>query len=182
MKNIQGNRLLSDQELYMCKLHEIVERSIEEQNLLMQNLENPPLESSTVGQRISDKVARFGGSWKFIISFGVFIALWIAANTVLWHTRNSPDPYPFILLNLLLSCIAALQAPVIMMSQHRQESRDREHAEQDYRVNLKAELEIRHLHEKMDHLMQHHMLRLMEIQQVQGELLRELGERLPPRP
>ncbi|RYD37565.1 MAG: DUF1003 domain-containing protein [Verrucomicrobiaceae bacterium] len=132
----------------------------------------------TFGERISDVIADFGGSWKFIISFGVFIVIWIGMNTLLWKSEG-PDPYPFILLNLLLSCIAALQAPVIMMSQHRQESRDREHAEQDYRVNLKSELEIRHLHEKMDHLMQHHILKLMEIQQVHGELLRDLAERLP---
>ncbi|MES2708253.1 MAG: DUF1003 domain-containing protein [Verrucomicrobiota bacterium] len=136
----------------------------------------------TFGERISDGIADFGGSWKFILSFCFFIVLWIGANTFLWATGAGPDPYPFILLNLLLSCIAALQAPVIMMSQQRQESRDREHAEQDYRVNLKSELEIRHLHEKMDHLMQHHILRLMEIQQVQGELLRDLADRLPPKP
>jgi uncharacterized membrane protein len=133
----------------------------------------------TFGERVSDSIADFGGSWKFIISFTVLIVIWIGANTLLWANGNGPDPYPFILLNLLLSCIAALQAPVIMMSQQRQESRDREHAEQDYRVNLKSELEIRHLHEKMDHLMQHHIQKLMEIQQIQGELLRDLSNRLP---
>lgn len=135
----------------------------------------------TLGERISDGVADFGGSWKFIISFSVLIVLWMCANIFLWKHQSAPDPYPFILLNLLLSCIAAFQAPIIMMSQHRQETRDREHAEQDYRVNLKSELEIRHLHEKMDHLMQHHIQRLMDIQQVQGELLRELTDRLPPK-
>lgn len=135
----------------------------------------------TLGERISDGVADFGGSWKFIILFSILIVLWMCANIFLWKQQSAPDPYPFILLNLLLSCIAAFQAPIIMMSQHRQETRDREHAEQDYRVNLKSELEIRHLHEKMDHLMQHHIQRLMDIQQVQGELLRELTERLPPK-
>lgn len=161
---------------------EVIE-SLKEHDIISEAPDDEEEENArrTFGERISDGIADFGGSWRFIISFGLFILLWIAANTFLWAHQNGPDPYPFILLNLLLSCIAAFQAPVIMMSQQRQESRDREHAEQDYRVNLKAELEIRHLHEKMDHLMQHHILRLMEIQQVQGELLRELGERLPPK-
>jgi uncharacterized membrane protein len=98
---------------------------------------------------------------------------WIFVNTAVWAV-NPPDPYPYILLNLLLSCVAALQAPVIMMSQNRQESRDRRRAEQDYQVNLKAELEIRHLHEKLDHLLHHHSERLLEIQQIQIDLLRQL--------
>lgn len=157
--------------------------SLKEHDIISEAPENEEEENAkrTLGERLSDGIADFGGSWKFILSFSAFIVLWIGANTLLWAKQSGPDPYPFILLNLLLSCIAALQAPVIMMSQQRQEARDRAHAEQDYRVNLKAELEIRHLHEKMDHLMQHHILRLMEIQQVQGELLRELGERVAPK-
>lgn len=127
----------------------------------------------TFGERLADHIAAFGGSWRFIISFGAFLVLWIIANLVLFGT-NPPDPYPFILLNLMLSCLAALQAPVIMMSQNRQEVRDRQRAEQDYQINLKAELEIRHLHEKLDHLLHHHSERLLEIQQIQTDLLRQL--------
>ncbi len=127
----------------------------------------------TFGQRVSDKIAGFGGSWLFILSFVAVLTIWITANALL--AAKAFDPYPFILLNLILSCIAALQAPVIMMSQSRQEARDRAHAENDYKVNLKAELEIRHLHEKMDYLLHQHATRLMEIQHMQLESLRELA-------
>jgi uncharacterized membrane protein len=122
---------------------------------------------------LSDRIAELGGSWVFIIGFGVFLMLWVVVNTLVLAT-HPPDPYPFIFLNLILSCIAALQAPVIMMSQNRQAARDRQQAEQDYKINLKAELEIRHLHEKMDHLLHHHSQRLLEIQQIQTDLLRQL--------
>ena len=126
----------------------------------------------TFGQRVSDKIASFGGSWFFILSFMGMLVIWIAVNALL--AAKAFDPFPFILLNLMLSCIAALQAPVIMMSQSRQEARDRAHAENDYKVNLKAELEIRHLHEKMDYLLHQHATRLMELQHMQMESLREL--------
>ena len=109
----------------------------------------------------------------FISAFGGFILIWVLINTLVLILRPF-DPYPFILLNLFLSCLAALQAPIIMMSQNRQEARDRLHSENDYRVNLKAELEIRQLHEKLDHLLQHQWERLMEIQQIQIELMNEL--------
>lgn len=127
----------------------------------------------TFGERLADHIAEFGGSWGFILTFGGFLILWVLVNTVVL-TARPPDPYPFIFLNLLLSCLAAIQAPVIMMSQNRQETRDRQRAEQDYKVNLKAELEIRHLHEKVDHLLHHHSQRLLEIQQIQTDLLRQL--------
>jgi len=127
----------------------------------------------TFGERLADHIANFGGSWRFIIVFGVFILVWMAVNTAALLGRPA-DPYPFILLNLILSCLAALQAPVIMMSQNRQEAKDRLRSEHDYRVNLKAELEIRHLHEKVDHLLLHQWERLVEIQQVQLELLNEI--------
>lgn len=127
----------------------------------------------TTGERAADQIATFGGSWTFILSFFGFLFVWIAVNTT-WWTTSPEDPYPFILLNLILSCTAAVQAPIIMMSQHRQEFRDRRRAEQDYQINLKAELEIRHLHEKLDHLLHHHSERLLEIQQIQTEMLREL--------
>jgi uncharacterized membrane protein len=133
------------------------------------------------GERLADHIADFGGSWTFISLFGAFILIWIVINTILLIVRPF-DPYPFILLNLMLSCLAAVQAPIIMMSQNRQEARDRLRSESDYRVNLKAELEIRHLHEKLDHLLQHQWERLIEIQQIQIELMNELtAERRPSR-
>jgi uncharacterized membrane protein len=130
----------------------------------------------TLGDRLSDRVARFGGSWAFIISFGIFLVLWMAVNSF-FLLRKPFDPYPFILLNLILSSIAALQAPVIMMSQNRQEAKDRLRAEHDYQVNLKAELEIRLLAERIDTLISHQWQRLLEIQQIQVELMQELNER-----
>lgn len=176
MENEQ-DQLLSDQELYMCKLHEIVERSIEEQNLLMQNLDNPPIESLTFGQRISDKVARFGGSWKFIIVFSAILFVWICFNVLAIKSLQF-DPYPFILMNLVLSCIAALQAPIIMMSQNRQEEKDRKQNENDYMVNLKAEMQIRSLHEKMDLLEEQQIKTLFDTQAKQFELLAAIDKKL----
>ncbi len=127
----------------------------------------------TIGQSIADKVASFGGSWKFIIIFGVFILIWICINVV-WLFGKNFDPYPFILLNLILSCLAAIQAPVIMMSQNRQEEKDRERAKKDYMINLKSEIEIRSLHEKMDHLIIHQQQELLEIQKVQIEMMNDI--------
>jgi uncharacterized membrane protein len=135
------------------------------------------VEARTFGQRIADNVADFGGSWTFIIAFLAFILLWICANIILL-LNNGFDPYPFILLNLILSCIAALQAPVIMMSQNRQEEKDRERAKQDYMINLKSELEIRLLHEKIDHLIMHQQEELIEIQKVQIEMMNDILERI----
>ncbi|RTY99738.1 DUF1003 domain-containing protein [Flavobacterium sp. RSP49] len=131
----------------------------------------------TVGQKVADKVAAFGGSWKFIILFGVFILLWILANIYILLNKGF-DPYPFILLNLILSCLAALQAPVIMMSQNRQEEKDRERAKKDYMINLKSELEIRMLHEKLDHLIMHQQEELIEIQKVQIEMMNDILARI----
>ena len=128
------------------------------------------------GERMADRVASFGGSWRFIGLFMGVLVVWIVLNAV--HVLIRPfDPYPFILLNLVLSCVAALQAPVILMSQNRQEARDRLRAEQDYEVNRKAELELRHLHEKVDHLTQQQWQRLLVIQQAQMDLMREVAER-----
>ncbi|TDE28813.1 DUF1003 domain-containing protein [Flavobacterium ranwuense] len=131
----------------------------------------------TVGQKVADKVAAFGGSWKFIILFGVFILLWILANIYILMNKGF-DPYPFILLNLILSCLAALQAPVIMMSQNRQEEKDRDRAKKDYMINLKSELEIRMLHEKLDHLIMHQQEELIEIQKVQIEMMNDILTRI----
>jgi uncharacterized membrane protein len=129
---------------------------------------------ASFGDRIADRIAGFGGSWTFILSFIGFLFLWVGVNCLHLFHGTDVDPYPYIFLNLLLSCIAALQAPVIMMSQNRAEDRDRRNAMRDYQINLKAELEIRHLHEKMDHLLLHHSERLLEIQQYQTELLQRL--------
>ncbi len=127
----------------------------------------------TYGQRLADKVADFGGSWTFIISFVVFLLLWIGFN--IWFLNDQGfDPYPFILLNLILSCIAALQAPVIMMSQNRQEQKDRQRAKMDYMVNLKSELEIRILHEKIDHLIMHQQEHLLDLQKQQLDKMDEI--------
>jgi len=131
----------------------------------------------TFGQKLADKIASFGGSWKFIIMFGLFIGVWIASNMFIMMNKGF-DPYPFILLNLILSCLAALQAPVIMMSQNRQEEKDRERAKQDYMVNLKSELEIRMLHEKIDHLITHQQEELLNIQQVQVEMMEDIMKQL----
>lgn len=127
----------------------------------------------TTGQKLADKVASFGGSWTFIIFFGSFICIWIIGN-VYFLLNQGFDPYPFILLNLILSCLAAIQAPVIMMSQNRQEEKDRERAKKDYMINLKSELEIRILHEKIDHLIMHQQQELLEIQKEQIAMMNDI--------
>lgn len=131
------------------------------------------IQDFTFGQKIADKVASFGGSWTFIISFLSFLLIWIAANVFILANKGF-DPYPFILLNLLLSCVAALQAPVIMMSQNRTEERDRDRAKKDYMINLKSELEIRMLHEKIDHLLLHQEQSMVEIQKVQMDMMQDI--------
>jgi uncharacterized membrane protein len=156
---------------------EVVE-SLAREETVSRNVEEDWEDKRSMGQRIADLVAEFGGSWNFIISFGVVLFVWMAFNV--WATTRAVfDPYPFILLNLVLSCIAAIQAPIIMMSQKRQEEKDRLRSENDYQVNLKAELEIRHLHEKMDHLINRQWERLAEIQQIQIEILEDLADRKP---
>lgn len=134
-------------------------------------------EVRTFGQRVADKVATFGGSWTFIISFMVFLSLWIFSN-IYFLANKGFDPYPFILLNLILSCIAALQAPIIMMSQNRQEEKDRERAKKDFYVNLKAEQEIRLLQEKLDHILEHQHEELIKIQKTQLKLLEDIKSKL----
>jgi len=150
--------------------------SLQKHEILSSNPEEEFEEQLTRGQRWADRMATFGGSWAFIGVFGFVLLVWMVLNVVVLVGRAF-DPYPFILLNLVLSCLAAVQAPVIMMSQNRQESRDRQRAEHDYQVNLKAELEIRHLHQKMDHLLSKQWERLAEIQQIQMELISEIRAR-----
>ncbi len=147
--------------------------SLKDKNTLADKLDNDEGEAMTFGQRIADKVATFGGSWTFIISFTVFLLLWIILNIVFLANQGF-DPYPFILLNLILSSLAAVQAPVIMMSQNRQEEKDRERGKKDYMINLKSELEIRMLHEKIDHLIISQQQEVIEIHKVQIEMLNDI--------
>jgi uncharacterized membrane protein len=147
--------------------------AIQGNKILSENIEPDIEEQLSVGQKLADKIAEFGGSWIFIIVFFSFLFLWMIVNILILHNR-SWDPYPFILLNLILSCIAAIQAPIIMMSQNRQEQKDRIRSEHDYKVNLKAELEIKLLHEKLDHLMIHQNRRLLEIQEIQTDFLEDI--------
>ncbi len=149
-----------------------VVESLRSQEILATNVEDVIDSGRTIGERLADKVAEFGGSWTFIMAFFLLLAIWMATNVL--TAMRAFDPYPFILLNLILSCIAAIQAPIIMMSQRRQEAKDRRRSENDFRVNLKAELEIRHLHEKIDHLLNRQWERLAEIQTLQIELLQDL--------
>ena len=149
-----------------------VARSIAEHDTIAENIEDVYDDNRKVADRLSDNMARYGGSWYFLIGFGLFLAVWMAINTIVYE-KWVFDPYPFIFLNLILSCLAAIQAPVILMSQRRAESKDRLRAQSDYRVNLKAELEIRHLHEKLDYLVSKQWERLMEIQQLQLQTLQE---------
>jgi uncharacterized membrane protein len=180
-RGLYVRHLLESEKGELTELEDTVIQSLREHDTLSTNIDADFEQDLRVGARLADGIARFGGSWAFIIVFGVFIMLWITVNVLalLW---KPPDPYPFILLNLILSCLAALQAPVIMMSQNRQEAKDRLRSEHDYRVNLKAELEIRQLHEKMDHLLLHQWERLAEIQQVQIDLLNEvMGATVKPK-
>jgi len=155
--------------------HEVIE-SLQEHEILSSDISKQFETKLTFGERLSDRIASFGGSWRFISLFGGVLFGWIILNGIFLLNRGF-DPYPFILLNLILSCLAAIQAPIIMMSQNRSEARDRLRAENDYKVNLKAELEIRHLHEKIDHLLRRQYNRLFEIQQIQIELLEEIGRK-----
>ena len=131
-------------------------------------------EKSTFGQRLADAVASFGGSWSFLIGFGAVLAAWVGGNLVL--AQSAPDPYPFIFLNLLLSMLAAVQAPIIMMSQNRQAAKDRLVTSHDYECNLKAEIEIMALHDKVDQLRNDDLKHLIAKQQEQIELLTKLVE------
>ena len=161
----------------LSELEKTVLNSVTNNNTLTDKIDNDDKQTLTIGQRVADKVASFGGSWTFIISFGVFIAIWIFIN-IFWLINKGFDPYPFILLNLILSCLASLQAPVIMMSQNRQEEKDRERAKKDYMINLKSELEIRTLHEKIDHFIMDHQQELLELQKVQIEMMNDILKQL----
>lgn len=168
--------LVEDERGELSNLEREVVESIAKNEILATEVDLEFDSRLTFGQQLSDNIARFGGSWSFILLCVTVLVGWIAVNSIALFTKPF-DPYPYILLNLLLSCLAALQAPVIIMSQNRQEAKDRLRAMHDYQVNLKAELEIRHLHEKIDHLLSRQWERLVNIQEVQLELLSELGKR-----
>ena len=177
MDNTDISTFLSDEQKHLDKLHQIVEETLKAEALIVQNLLNPPVETLTRGQAISDKVAQFGGSWRFIGLFAVILTLWIIYNvaaTGKWQF----DPYPFILMNLILSTIAALQAPIIMMSQNRTEEKDRQRSENDYLINLKAEMQIRSLNQKVDLLLEEQIKTLFETQEKQFTLLKEINAKL----
>lgn len=172
------SELLVDERGELSTLEGEVVESLRTHDTLTENVEEDYDEHRSIGDRVADVVAAFGGSWTFIISFCLFLAVWMGFNAFLGD-KKAPDPYPFILLNLILSTIAALQAPIIMMSQRRTEAKDRLRAHNDYKVNLKAELEIRHLHEKVDHLLNRQWERLTEIQQIQIEMMLEQAKKAP---
>lgn len=162
----------------LTEMEKVVMEKLKAHETLTDKLDDEDnIPSLSYGQRLADKIADFGGSWTFILSFLFFILVWMAIN-LFWLANRAFDPYPFILLNLILSCLAALQAPVIMMSQNRQEEKDRLRARNDYMINLKSELEVRILHEKIDHLIIHQQQDMMEMQQTQLEMLDELNKAL----
>jgi uncharacterized membrane protein len=167
--------LLRSERGELTNLEQEVVRSLAEHEMVAENTEAEFEVKRTFGERLSDHLANFGGSWSFLIIFAAVLCVWMAFNVI--AVRDQFDAYPFILLNLVLSCLAAVQAPIIMMSQKRQEAKDRLRSENDYRVNLKAELEIRHLHEKIDHILTRQWERLAEIQQIQLEMMQETGPR-----
>ena len=176
MEKDKFTQLLENESKDLNKLHQIVLDSVNEEKLLADKIYSIK-ENLSFADKLSDKVAEFGGSWRFITLFLAMMTCWIMINAY-WLKNKSFDPYPFILLNLILSCIAALQAPIIMMSQNRKEDRDRKRAENDYLINLKAEIEIRNLHQKLDLLIVEQMKNLFETQKAQMEMLEEIEKKL----
>lgn len=167
------SKLMEQERGELAAIDRDVMEAIKNNSILSENIQDEIESDLTIGQKAADKIASFGGSWTFIIIFFLFILIWMTINV--WYLANhSFDPYPFILLNLILSCLAAIQAPIIMMSQNRQEQKDRQRAEHDYKINLKAELEIKLLSEKIDHLLVHQNKKLLEIQEVQIDYLEDL--------
>ncbi len=164
-------KIINDDNDETTALEKQMIKSLTDHEIISKKLLEDEQVDLTFGQRLSDKIALFGGSWTFILSFFFFLFLWIILNSII---KNAFDVYPFIFLNLILSCIASIQAPIIMMSQNRQAEKDRLHAFSDYKTNLKAEVEIRMLHEKLDHLMNYQGQKLLEIQQIQTEYMSDI--------
>ncbi len=165
--------LIEEEHGQVTKLDNDVVKSIEENEIISENINSSAMESRTMGEVVADRVASFGGSWNFIFIFAGVLFGWILINSIALFSKPF-DPYPYILMNLILSCLAAVQAPIIMMSQNRQEKKDRLQSENDYKVNLKSEIEIKTLHEKMDHLLLDQWSKMMEIQQLQMEMLEDI--------
>lgn len=185
--NAETIALADLEKLHRKWLHELFEhehKKIEGESTDPEDAKHPDLPdigadfgyTPTTGERIADHVAKFGGSWRFIFIFAGFLILWMATNLIVYHNHGW-DPYPFILLNLCLSCLAAIQAPVIMMSQNRQEQRDHLRSEYDFQINLRAEIALRSLHQKVDRILAHQWERLDEISKRQEELHRNLGSK-----
>jgi len=169
--------LLAAEKGEITSLEQEVLQSLVEQETVSSDVSAEFEQDQRFGDRLADSIAAFGGSWRFLILFSCFLFVWVGLNSIVLMGRPF-DPYPFILLNLILSCVAAVQAPIIMMSQNRLEARDRLRSEYDYRVNLKAELEIRQLHDKIDHLLSQQWGRLAEIQQVQLDLMTDISKEM----
>jgi uncharacterized membrane protein len=172
-RRIYLSKLIKQEKGEIVSIDQDVMNAITNDSLITEELQEEKDDQVTFGQRLADKVAEFGGSWTFILSFFFFIIIWIVINSWLLINRSF-DPYPFILLNLILSCLASIQAPIIMMSQNRQEQKDRIRAEHDYKINLKAELEIKLLNQKIDNLIVNQNNRLLEIQDIQTDYLEDL--------
>jgi uncharacterized membrane protein len=170
------HNILLQEKRELTGLEREVLKSLKEHEIVAQNVEEQFQQKLTFGERLADRISAFGGSWIFIGLFAAVLVTWIALNMRFLFSQPF-DPYPYILLNLILSCLAAIQAPVIMMSQNRQEARDRLRSQSDYQVNLKAELEIRQLHEKIDHLISRQWKHLMEIQDIQTQIMSELASK-----
>jgi uncharacterized membrane protein len=166
-------RVLESERGALSSLEEDVLASLRQHEVFVTDVESRLEGEWTLGERLADRLAAFSGSWMFLGIFAVFMAVWIVLNTIVLWWRPI-DPYPFIFLNLLLSCMSAVWAPIILMSQNRQEAKDRLRSRHAYQVNLKAELEIRHLQEKVDHMLYDQWQRMLEIQEIQVELLAEL--------
>jgi uncharacterized membrane protein len=169
--------LISQEKGELDTIDRDVMNAIKNNSVLSENIEDEIEGKLTLGQKLADKIATFGGSWTFIITFFSFILVWMCIN--IWVLAAKPfDPFPFILLNLMLSCLAAIQAPIIMMSQNRKEQKDRQRGEHDYKINLKAELEIKLLSEKIDHMIVHQNKKLLEIQEIQTDYLEDLMKKM----
>lgn len=171
---------IQEEVLQLKKLEDLIKKSILEEELIsarLMSIENDT--PATLGERVADKMASIGGSWIFIGSFFLILMTWIAVNAA-WINHHPFDPYPFILLNLFLSCLAAIQAPIIMMSQNRKEEKDRKRAKNDYVINMKAEIEIRSLHNKIDLLLTEQMKSLFRMQEAQLKLLERISQKVDP--
>ncbi len=168
-------KIIAEEINEMSRIDEIISNTVKKEEKISRDIDEEYDTQLSVGEKLSDKIASFGGSWRFIIIFGVVLFVWIVINLLV---TKPLDRFPFILLNLILSTIAALQAPVIMMSQNRQETKDRLRSRHDYMVNLKAEIEISSLNEKLDRLLKERWTRLLEVQQIQFELMQETLDKI----